>query len=505
MSMSVSVCKGKGSMSHNNREFSTPNVDKSRTENNIIYIQEPIREAYQKLFGEAVAEYNSKQKRADRRIDDYMDKIQTSKNGEKLFYETVVQIGNQHDCGTLSKNGEMAAKVLDEYMKEFQDRNPNLYVFNAVLHLDEATPHLHIDWIPVAREYKQGLQVRNSLDKALKQQGIDGSSGKIGNSTQKWQDSEKNAVEAVMMRYGLEREAESGLHREKLTLEQYKTVVREIENQVAVLPEQITSTPVPMSKDKVIVSKTELEALASRAKLSLIHEKASKEMEQKIQDKAERQEDFLKNRDERIEFREKELLAKEGEYYFAKREYEQAKIDLTVRMSSKKEKYEALYQEQLSLNQDYAQLKTENQNLQVENQKLRGALLEVGQVNRNLNAYKEELEAQIGDLRAEITRIKQVATKQIKTMQKSFCEEIQAICQAVGLLKYHKGHYKADLTKEQERLVDAVSNYGANVARSEGQEDVARKIDKDVQLSDGVFAEIKRLEKKERSQNERER
>lgn len=116
-----------------------------------------------------------------------MEHIRKSKNGEKLFYENVVQVGTMYSCPVGSTDGETASKILDEYMRGFEQRNPNIYVFNAVLHLDEATPHLHIDWIPIARDYKNGLQIRNSLDKALKQQGIDGTGGKKGNSTQNWQ------------------------------------------------------------------------------------------------------------------------------------------------------------------------------------------------------------------------------------------------------------------------------------------------------------------------------
>ena len=206
MGKSVSFCKGKGSMAHNNREFITSNVDQSRTPLNIIYKQEPIAEAYEKLFGEEVRRYNEG-KKPSRQIPDYMEHIRKSKNGEKLFYENVVQVGTMYSCPVGSNDGETASKILDEYMRGFEQRNPNIYVFNAVLHLDEATPHLHIDWIPIARDYKNGQQIRNSLDKALKQQGIDGTGGKKGNSTQNWQEQERSSLISVMERYGWQYEA----------------------------------------------------------------------------------------------------------------------------------------------------------------------------------------------------------------------------------------------------------------------------------------------------------
>lgn len=98
-----------------------------------------------------------------------MYEIEHSGNKEKVFYENVVQIGKMEDTPVVDENGNLteeakqAIEVLDKYANTFQERNPNLYVFNCVLHLDEATPHLHIDYIPVAHGYKKGLQTRNSL------------------------------------------------------------------------------------------------------------------------------------------------------------------------------------------------------------------------------------------------------------------------------------------------------------------------------------------------------
>ena len=63
-------------------------------------------------------------------------------------------------------------KYWSSMQKTFQERNPNLYLFNCVMHLDEATPHLHIDYIPVANGYKTGMKTRNSLTKALQQMGF---------------------------------------------------------------------------------------------------------------------------------------------------------------------------------------------------------------------------------------------------------------------------------------------------------------------------------------------
>ena len=104
-----------------------------------------------------------------------------------------MQIGSKNDTAVADKNGcmteeaEKAAKVLEKYAQTFQERNPRLYLFNCVLHMDEATPHLHMDYIPVAHGYKSGMETRNSLTKALQQMGFDKAKSRNENETVAWQ------------------------------------------------------------------------------------------------------------------------------------------------------------------------------------------------------------------------------------------------------------------------------------------------------------------------------
>lgn len=146
-----------------------------RTAWNRIYIQESLEQAYDKCFGQALRDYNAAQKRKDHRKENYMKEIENSGNKEKTFYENIVQIGKKDDTpvvgadGKLTEEAKAAIEILEQYVKTFQERNPNLYLFNCVMHLDEATPHLHIDYIPVANGYKTGMKTRNSLTKALQQ------------------------------------------------------------------------------------------------------------------------------------------------------------------------------------------------------------------------------------------------------------------------------------------------------------------------------------------------
>ena len=169
----ISVMLGKGSVNHNSRKFKAENIDAERTSQNITYCNEPIKEVYHTLFDNALERYNLKQKRADRRIDNYYEKIRTGKQ-EKLFHEIVLQIGNKDNMAAISEDGQLAAKVLDEYMRDFQQRNLNMKVFSAHLHMDEATPHLHIDFVPFATNSKRGLDSRVSLKQALAEQGFAG-------------------------------------------------------------------------------------------------------------------------------------------------------------------------------------------------------------------------------------------------------------------------------------------------------------------------------------------
>ena len=164
---------GKGSVNHNSRKFHAKNTDPERSCLNVEYCNENIKDVYHELFDEALARYNEKQTRSDRRIDDYYGKIRSGKQ-EKPFHEIILQIGDKDNMGAKTENGQLAVKVLDKYMQDFQQRNPTLRVFSAYLHMDEATPHLHIDFVPYTTGSKRGLDTRVSLKQALSALGFKG-------------------------------------------------------------------------------------------------------------------------------------------------------------------------------------------------------------------------------------------------------------------------------------------------------------------------------------------
>ena len=219
MKRTISAMVGHGSVNHNSRKFHAKNTDPERSHLNVTYCQENIKAVYHELFDEALERYNAKQTRADRQIENYYEKIRSGKQ-EKPFHEIILQVGNKDDMSADSDEGRLAAAVLDEYIRAFQERNPNLRVFSAHLHMDEATPHLHIDFVPFTTGSKRGLDTRVSLKQALAAQGFKG--GTRGDTEwSQWVRSEKEQLSAVMERHGIEWE-DKGTHDKHLSVLDYK-------------------------------------------------------------------------------------------------------------------------------------------------------------------------------------------------------------------------------------------------------------------------------------------
>lgn len=215
MKRTISAMVGKGTVNHNSRKFHAKNTDPERSHLNVEYCNENIKDVYHELFDEALARYNAKQTRKDRRIDNYYEKIDASKQ-EKTFHEIILQVGNKDDMNATTENGRLAAKVLDEYMRDFPHRNPTLRVFSAYLHMDEATPHLHIDFVPFTTGSKRGLETRVSLKQALAALGFKGGT-RSDTEWNQWVASEKRQLAAVMERHGIEWE-QKGTHEKHLSV-----------------------------------------------------------------------------------------------------------------------------------------------------------------------------------------------------------------------------------------------------------------------------------------------
>ena len=291
----LSGCIGKGDLNHNNRSIITANVDKDRIADDIIICQRSLKDLYHELFDEALEEFNARQTRRDRKIANYQEHIRHSRQ-EKEFYEVLFQVGNRDDTGVDSDMCIEAAAVLEEYARSFEVRNPHLKLFNAVIHLDESTPHLHLDFVPVTDEKrKNGMRVRNSLTGALRQQGCTGKG--IGRTiTIDWLEQEKAYIGKLMLERGIEwvklEETKEGL-----PLKDYKLKMRQEEIDAAdkLIDMKLTELhkvedKLGETEDKVKSAETELtekkqEIADSEEKLSSVTaetEKADAELTQKI-------------------------------------------------------------------------------------------------------------------------------------------------------------------------------------------------------------------------------
>ena len=230
----ISGMTGRGSIRHNNRSFSAANIDRSRTEQNVTYCNDDLKQVYHEIFDEALAAYNAKKKKTRDKITDYYEHIRQGKQ-EKLFHEAIFQIGNLEDCGCGSPGGERAAAALKEFAESFQERNPHLRVFNMVLHMDEATPHLHVDFIPVATEQSRGLSTRVSMKQALKQQGFV-SLGRKQTEWNAWMEREKAALTEIAQAHEFEIISLGG-GRPHMDLPEYRAAAQRLE----AVQEQVTA------------------------------------------------------------------------------------------------------------------------------------------------------------------------------------------------------------------------------------------------------------------------
>ena len=285
---------GDGVVAHNRRTYFAENVDPTRTHLNVEYCYTPIEEAYHQLFDAALAEFNAKQKRKDRCIENYYEKILDGKQ-EKPFYEVIFQVGNKDDMGTAGENAELAKTILDKFYRSFLERNPQLHVYSAHLHMDEATPHLHIDFIPFTTGSKRGLSTRVSLKQALADQGITGE-GRSLTERDLWVQKEKEALAEIMLEHGIEWE-QKGEHKEHLSVLEFKrekrkeelaeleqSIERVQQKQVSIKAvEQIEMKPLPLTS-KVAVDKEDFQNLVTAAQKFVVQEKQESKLKKLLKE-----------------------------------------------------------------------------------------------------------------------------------------------------------------------------------------------------------------------------
>lgn len=445
----VSIVKGTGYARHNDR--SLKNRTNSRSWNpelsslNTVYENRDVRTVYHELFDEALEHYNAKQKRSDRQIKDYYEHISRSKQ-EKPVYELIVQIGSIEDKH--SEQYGAIQKALNEYNGGFQKRNPSFKVVQQITHADEeGMDHTHIQFVPVAKGGKRGLELKNSLSGALKDMGYTGRDG-----FKSWRESESEAIQSIMREYGLEFETGDG-RTEHLTVEAYKEYeqLQERKSELLLTTEALESEierykaleidmgDIPEAKKSIIGDTVKLPEASYNAL-----------MEQAKAYRVNRDEiESIRERSRSLDIRSNELDKQESVLFQRKKELD----DRSRRLSSKEKRLKNKYETQEHLNHLYEHVCDEAKDLQVEN----------------------------ADLRAQVSNL---TTK----LRKAF-ECITDIVRAVGLLKYGNKYLVRNLTNEQGRLIDGVADYGIEQAQKEGFLDLANEMSKHV----GLFGKLKNL------------
>ena len=234
MTLSFKTNPRQTNIRHNNRELTEKefrsdahkHIQREKSKYNIQIFKRDIKDVYHDLFDDALNAYNAKQKRKDRKIDDYYKHVQKSKNLD-LQREFIVTVGNKADWEKLSfEEKQEVGEVLERYVRDFNERHSNMTIYNAVVHLDEAgAPHAHFNVVPTATGYKNGLAVQPSFRKALEQEGF-GPSGR--EQFKAFRNAEIHRLHEFVHEIGIDRKA--GQTNGIKDMREYKDAMEYIEN-----------------------------------------------------------------------------------------------------------------------------------------------------------------------------------------------------------------------------------------------------------------------------------
>lgn len=476
----VSIAKGRGYLNHNDRSIdrvSEKSWDPELSRKNVICRNIPIEDAYEQLFGKALNEYNQRQidvNHPERQIKNYYEHISRSKQ-EKPFYEFVVAFGNVNDKDT--DIYPVLQRCLDEYITNFDERNPNFKVFQKIVHLDEkGIDHAHLDFIPVSTHNKRGLSVKNSFRGALKEMGYTGKTAFLD-----WRQSEEKYMAEILERHGLEFERGSGRD-EHLNVRQYQAEAREINRlaQQKLKNMELPSIPEPEIKTNPI-TKSESVKL-SKAEFDKIKQVIDYQQTQITSLEAQKSDlsAKLKNVESKLDIARKKPYMRENETLTKNLEIES---NLSEELTKK---YEKLNNQYIDLFKGYKKLEKENNSLHKE--------------NNDLKKENSSLFRKIRELEMKISTITQDFYYKLTDAYVS----IKNIVQAVGMLKYDKGNgYRIEnLTDKQERLIDGVAEYGSALAKDNKYTELAKQMDNKVGIDESIESFVK-LPEPERTRESR--
>lgn len=476
----VSIAKGRGYLNHNDRSIdrvSEKSWDPELSRKNVICRNIPIEDAYEQLFGKALNEYNQRQidvNHPERQIKNYYEHISRSKQ-EKPFYEFVVAFGNMNDKDT--DIYPSLQRCLDEYITNFDKRNPNFKVFQKIVHLDEkGIDHAHLDFIPVSTHNKRGLSVKNSFRGALKEMGYTGKTAFLD-----WRQSEEKYMAEILERHGLEFERGSGRD-EHLNVRQYQAEAREINRlaQQKLKNMELPSIPEPEIKTNPI-TKSESVKL-SKAEFDKIKQVIDYQQTQITSLEAQKSDlsAKLKNVESKLDIVRKKPYMRENETLMQNLENES---NFSEKLTKK---YGKLSNQYFELNESYKKLEKENSSLHEKNTSLE-------KENSSLFKKIRELEMEIGGI-----------TQDFYYKLTRAYVSIKNIVQAVGMLKYDKenGYGIENLTAKQERLIDGVSEYGSALAKDNEYPELAKQMDNKVGIDESIESFVK-LPEPERTRESR--
>lgn len=299
MTLSFKTNPRKTNIRHNNRELTEKefrsdahkHIKREKSKYNIQIFKRDIKDVYHELFDDALNAYNAKQKRKDRKIDDYYKHVQKSKNLD-LQREFIVAVGNKADWEKLSiEEKKEVGEVLARYVRDFNERHDNMTIYNAIVHLDEAgAPHAHFNVIPIASGYKNGLSVQPSFRKALEQEGF-GPSGR--EQFKAFRNAEIHRLHQFIHEIGIDRKA--GQTNDIKDMREYKDAMEYIENR----------------KSRQIV-KIQREEKAHEEKMRELNERL-RQQEEKFQKRDEAFEDRKRQQAREIKLINDEIMSKSEE------------------------------------------------------------------------------------------------------------------------------------------------------------------------------------------------
>lgn len=396
---------------HNLRKYeksNNPDLDLNLSKYNIILkgtknLLEDVKKLYKTEFDEAVYKYNEKQTREDRKILNYLSKIEEDKQ-KNVATEIILQIGDKEDWQNIDfKDKQKMKEVFKNSLEVLEEKG--FKVANATLHLDETSPHLHVVGVPIGTDFKKGLEKQVSSKSVF-------SIGKLEILREKI---EKTIIEDFNKVYNvnIEKKQEKGLIEEHLNITDYKKLKPAIDELVKLVDKNIALEQVKeeiKKKDNEKTNKEEelktkgKEVAEAEEKVKEITEK-NKKMETDLINNKNKLDNIQKEKaekDREIELEFKNLFEKKQEIERKKKELEQKEKELEE-IRQNKENIDFLIAQELEKKKQIEKKKLELEKLQNSYKELEKQVAdEKERMLKEIEAEKEEIKKSIDEEEARL-------------------------------------------------------------------------------------------------------